>query len=288
MYVEIDSKSGFCHGVVNAISRAEEALKTNKSLYSIGDIVHNSVEVERLKLKGLHAITNDEMNGIKDSIILLRAHGEPPSTYDVIAINRNIIIDATCPVVLRLQQRIKRAYEEMNAIGGQIIIYGKQGHAEVVGLVGQTENNAIVISSIDDIEKISFDKPAIMFSQTTQNILKFHNLIKDLEQRFYLSNQPFRWHDTICRQVANRDTHLREWVKTFDVVVFVSDLKSSNGAYLFSVCKKENSQSYFISMSDDLQKTWFKEFDRVGICGATSTPRWLMENIKSSIEKMFA
>jgi len=287
MYVEIDSKSGFCHGVVNAISKAEEALKSSAQLYCLGDIVHNTVEVERLHQQGLKTINNKELENVFNSVVLLRAHGEPPSTYKKAAENGVTIIDATCPVVLRMQQRVKRAYDEMKTIGGQVVIYGKQGHAEVVGLIGQTEDNAIVISYVEDFEKIDFTKPAVLFSQTTQNISNYQDIAKELEQKFIESKQTFRWHDTICRQVASRDTHLREYVKNFDVVLFVSDKKSSNGAYLYSVCKQVHDNTYFISSPDEIIKSWFKSDDRVGICGATSTPRWLMENVVNELNTLF-
>ena len=288
MYVEIDSKSGFCHGVVNAISKAEDALKTAEHLYCLGDIVHNTVEVERLHQQGLKTINNIDLDSVFNSVVLLRAHGEPPSTYKKAEENGITIIDATCPVVLRMQQRVKRAYEEMKAIGGQVIIYGKQGHAEVVGLIGQTDNEAIVISYVDDFIKIDFTKPAVLFSQTTQNISNYQNIAKELARKFEEANQSFRWHDTICRQVANRDTHLREYVKKFDVVLFASDVKSSNGAYLYSICKQEHDCTYFISSPEEIEKSWFKEQDRVGICGATSTPRWLMEKVEARIYELFS
>jgi len=287
MYVEIDSKSGFCHGVVNAISKAEEALGSADHLYCLGDIVHNTVEVERLHQQGLTTINNDELQTVFNSVVLLRAHGEPPSIYEKAKQNGITIIDATCPVVLRLQQRVKRAYEEMKAIGGKVIIYGKQGHAEVVGLIGQTENEAIVISSSDDFSKLDFSKPAILFSQTTQNISNYRDVAHKLVAKYTSVNQPFHWHDTICRQVANRDTHLREYVKKFDVVLFVSDKKSSNGAYLYSICKQEHDCTYFISSPEEIRKSWFNKENRVGICGATSTPRWLMENVLSELNKFF-
>ena len=287
MYIEIDSKSGFCHGVVHAISKAEEALKNAEQLYCLGDIVHNSIEVERLYQQGLKTITNDDLQSIYNSVVLLRAHGEPPSTYIKAAQNGITIIDATCSVVIRLQQRVKKAYEEMKNPNGQVIIYGKQGHAEVIGLLGQTENNALVISYPEDYTKINFTRPAILFSQTTQNISKYRTIALELEQKFAESSQSFTWHDTICRQVSNRDTHLREYVKMFDVVLFVSDKKSSNGAYLFSICKNVLDTTYFISHPDDIEPSWFSKTDRVGICGATSTPRWLMEMVESRLKQLF-
>ncbi len=289
MKVEIDSKSGFCHGVVNAISKAEEALKKQSSLFCLGDIVHNTVEVNRLHDEGLKTIQIEDLNNTYNSVVLLRAHGEPPSTYKKAQENNIDIIDATCPVVLRLQQRVKHAYDEMKKVEGQIIIYGKQGHAEVVGLLGQTQNEALVISSENDIDKIDFTKPAVLFSQTTQNIEKYQTIAKQIEELYSeKSHIPFRWHDTICRQVANRDIHLREFVKKFDVVIFVSDKKSSNGAYLYSICKNEHDKTYFISSPEDVQKEWFTKDSTVGICGATSTPKWLMERVSSKIIELFA
>jgi len=282
MYVEIDSQSGFCHGVVNAITKAEQALASHKHLYCLGDIVHNTNEVDRLQGIGLSTIDTGVFKNLSNSIVLLRAHGEPPSTYEE-ARQRNItIIDATCPVVLRLQQRVKAAHEEMKAVNGQVVIYGKHGHAEVVGLLGQTGNTAIVISSRDEMNKVDLSRPIAMFSQTTQNIEKYHLLAKEMEQ-IIAGKVSFRWHDTICRQVANRDGHLREFARIFDVIVFVSDKKSSNGAYLYSICKQENAQTYFISSPSELQSSWFTSESKVGISGATSTPKWLMENVQTAI-----
>ena len=287
MYVEIDSKSGFCHGVVKAISKAEEALGSTDQLFCLGDIVHNTVEVDRLHDQGLKTINNDELANVFNSVVLLRAHGEPPSTYKKAEENGIKIIDATCSVVIRLQQRVKRAYDEMKEVGGQVVIYGKTGHAEVIGLIGQTENTAIVISYPEDYSKIDFTKPAILFSQTTQNISKYHDMAVELEEKYSQANQSFTWHDTICRQVSNRDVHLREYVKNFDVVIFVSDKKSSNGAYLYSICKNVLDTTYFISAPDEIETSWFKPENKVGICGATSTPRWLMEKVAGKLNEIF-
>jgi len=288
MNIEIDSKSGFCHGVVHAISKAELVLNAKRHLYCLGDIVHNSLEVSRLQEIGLETIDAEKLNDLKSTTVLLRAHGEPPSTYKK-ALERGIkIVDATCPVVLRLQQRVNDAYEEMKLCNGQVVIYGKQGHAEVIGLLGQTENTAIVISSENDFYKIDFSRPTILFSQTTQNISKYQNIARKMIAKAVQSNAVCEWHDTICRQVANRDMHLRLFAKYFNVILFVSDPKSSNGAYLYSICKNVNEKSFFISSPNNIHKEWFNQSDTVGICGATSTPTWLMKDVEKELKKLFA
>lgn len=288
MYVEIDPRSGFCHGVVNAITKAEQALEENKVLYCLGDIVHNTAEVERLRGMGLNTINSDTFSMLENKTVLLRAHGEPPSTYALAAGKGIRIIDATCPVVLRLQQRVKEAHGEMKKSNGQVAIYGKHGHAEVVGLVGHANDEAIVISSTEELGKIDFNRPLTLFSQTTQNVQKYHAMAQALGDEY--AKHPgimFRWHDTICRQVANRDIHLKEFSRQFDTILFVSDSKSSNGSYLFSICKQENPATYFISSPSDIDRSLFTPLSRVGICGATSTPKWLMEKIRGSLHAMF-
>ena len=288
MKVEIDINSGFCFGVVNAIQLAEMELDRNETLYCFGDIVHNSAEVKRLKNRGLITIDHEKFKTLKNCKVLLRAHGEPPETYEI-AIKNNIqLIDASCPVVLKLQNNIKLGFDAILKKGGQIVIYGKEGHAEVNGLVGQTSEQAIVIGEIEDLDKIDFSKPVNLFSQTTKSIEGFYEIQREIKTRMIATqgaeNIEFIVNDTICRQVSHRQPQLREFVKKHDVVIFVSGQKSSNGKMLYQVCKEENPNTYFVSDVDELKSDWFKNSDSVGICGATSTPRWLMEKIAENIE----
>ncbi|OFX85766.1 MAG: 4-hydroxy-3-methylbut-2-enyl diphosphate reductase [Bacteroidetes bacterium GWF2_33_16] len=288
MNIEIDSNSGFCFGVVNAIQLAEMELDNSDTLYCLGDIVHNSAEVERLKMKGLVTINHNEFKELKNCKVLLRAHGEPPETYKIALENNIQLIDASCPVVLKLQKNIKLGFDEIIAQGGQIVIYGKEGHAEVNGLVGQTNGKAIVIGGINDLSKIDFTKPVNLFSQTTKSIEGFYEIEKEIRKRMVdtqgVDNITLISNDTICRQVSHRQPQLREFVKKHDVVIFVSGTKSSNGKMLFQVCKDENPTTYFVSDEKELKPEWFKNTTSVGICGATSTPRWLMEKIAESIK----
>ncbi|MDX9695312.1 MAG: 4-hydroxy-3-methylbut-2-enyl diphosphate reductase [Bacteroidales bacterium] len=287
MKVEIDDNSGFCFGVVNAIQLAEKELEKSELLYCLGDIVHNSAEVDRLKTKGLVTINHDELKTLKNCKVLLRAHGEPPETYKIALENNIQLIDASCPVVLRLQKNIKTGFDDILDKGGQVVIYGKEGHAEVNGLVGQTNGRAIVIGGEEDLIKIDFSKPINLFSQTTKSIEGFYKIEKEIRKRMIevqgnddvllISN------DTICRQVSHRQPQLREFVKNHDVIVFVSGKKSSNGKMLYQVCKDENENTYFVSDETELDKSWFIKASSVGICGATSTPRWLMEKIAKRI-----
>lgn len=284
MKVEIDSSSGFCFGVVYAIKKAEEELEKHGKLYCLGDIVHNNLEVERLKLSGLITIDHNEFKQLHDCSVLIRAHGEPPETYEIAKNNNITLLDATCPVVLRLQHRIKLGSEEIKDIDGQIVIYGKEGHAEVNGLVGQTNGKAIVVGTINEIDKIDFTKPVTIFSQTTRNNEGYVEVINEIKRRMNLNGSPvFKSHDTICRQVSSRREELRKFSKEHDVIVFVSGKKSSNGKVLYNVCLNENPRTYFVSELTELNKSWFKEDDNIGICGATSTPRWLMEKIAEEI-----
>ncbi|HRW63243.1 MAG TPA: 4-hydroxy-3-methylbut-2-enyl diphosphate reductase [Bacteroidales bacterium] len=290
MRVEIDNNSGFCFGVVNAIQLAEKELNQNDILYCLGDIVHNSAEVERLKTKGLVTIDHEQLKTLKNCKVLLRAHGEPPETYEI-AIKNNIqLIDASCPVVLKLQNNIKLGFDAILRKGGQIVIYGKEGHAEVNGLVGQTNGKAIVIGSADDLHKIDFTKPVNLFSQTTKSIEGFYDVQEEIKKRMVeaqgTDNIEFIANDTICRQVSHRQPQLREFVKKHDIVIFVSGKKSSNGKMLYQVCKEENPNTYFVSDTDELQTDWFLNAHSVGICGATSTPRWLMEKIAQNIKQL--
>lgn len=280
--IEIDEGSGFCFGVVTAIDKAEAALANNAELYCLGDIVHNSDEVKRLAEKGMSTITHDDLERLHNVRVLLRAHGEPPSTYATAARNGISIIDATCPVVLRLQRRIKESYREGAAIGRQIVIYGKPGHAEVNGLVGQTDGNAIVVQGVDDLGLIDYSRDVDLYSQTTMSLSGFKNIISEIEQRMQ-SGATFRSFDTICRQVANRVDSLRRFAADHDLVLFVSGKKSSNGKFLFSECHAVNPSTRLISDETDIDPAWLTGIRRIGICGATSTPRWLMERVKEHI-----
>ena len=282
--IEIDPKSGFCFGVINAIQQAEKALETHKTLYCLGDIVHNGAEVARLNTKGLTTITHEDFKNLKNCTVLLRAHGEPPETYQIAKENNITIIDATCPVVLNLQKRIKLAHKEMLKENGQMVIYGKPGHAEVVGLLGQTENTATVISGMRDLQKIDFSRPIALFSQTTQNIHDLKTIQENIsEETQKLGNTQFTCHDTICRQVANREADLKKFAQKYDTIVFVSGEKSSNGKVLYNICKQMNENTFFVTNSTDLDKITFHRGKTVGICGATSTPKWLMEEIANKI-----
>lgn len=281
MIVDIDTGSGFCFGVVNAIRKAEEVLEKEGTLYCLGDIVHNSEELDRLAKKGLIVVGHDELNRLHDVKLLLRAHGEPPSTYRIAQANRIEIIDATCPVVLKLQKRIKDAFEK-NGEDNQVVIYGKRGHAEVNGLVGQTEGRAIVIETSDDLDKINFNNPISLYSQTTKSPEGFQRIVADITDR-YRSKQGFEYYDTICRQVAGRVKGLKKFAGSYDVILFVSGAKSSNGKVLFEECRKVNPMSFLVSDVNGIDPRWFENKASVGICGATSTPRWLMEKIAAHV-----
>lgn len=286
--IEIDSESGFCFGVVTAIRKAEEELAESSTIYCLGDIVHNSGEVERLKAKGLVTITHADLAKLRGVKVLLRAHGEPPETYRT-ARERDIeVIDATCPVVLRLQQRIKELYNSTGeAERPQIVIYGKLGHAEVNGLVGQTEGNAIVVEDPDGLAQVDFSRPVALYSQTTKSLEGFRSIIDEIERRMK-PGVSFRYFDTICRQVSNRVDKLREFARNKDVVLFVAGAKSSNGKILFSHCLAENPRTYLVADENDLKPEWFAGASTVGICGATSTPRWLMEQVREALDKMLS
>ena len=290
MKIEIDNNSGFCFGVVNAIQLAEKELKNDDILYCLGDIVHNSAEVERLKSNGLITINHEQFKDLENCKVLLRAHGEPPETYEI-ARKKNIqLIDASCPVVLKLQNNIKLGFDDFLKKGGQVVIYGKEGHAEVNGLVGQTNGKAIVIGGLNDLDKIDFNKPVNLFSQTTKSIEGFYEIQKEIKKRMITTQRTedvyFIANDTICRQVSHRQPQLREFVKKHDVVIFVSGKKSSNGQMLFNVCKAENPNTFFVSKHTELEQTWFMNASSVGVCGATSTPRWLMERVATAISKI--
>lgn len=280
--IEIDNGSGFCFGVTTAIKKAEEELSSGQPMYSLGDIVHNGMEVNRLAKSGLTTIDHEQLKKLKNAKVLLRAHGEPPSTYELAKKNNIEIIDATCPVVLQLQKRIRRQFE--NNPDAQIVIFGKNGHAEVLGLVGQTANKAIVIEKFEDAEKLDFNKDIYFYSQTTKNLDEFLRIIKYIKEHIS-SKAKFDSFDTICRQVANRIPNIALFAAKHDVIIFVSGKKSSNGKVLYNQCKNINANSYHIESADEIDLNWFKNVQSVGICGATSTPKWLMEECKEYIIK---
>lgn len=282
--VEIDDRSGFCFGVVTAIRKAETELATSGSLYCLGDIVHNNSEVERLQSIGLQTITHDDLSRLRDVKVLLRAHGEPPSTYRTARENNIEIIDATCPVVLKLQQRIKEAYD--GADRPQIVIYGQRGHAEVNGLVGQTDGTAIVVEDVDGLDRIDFSRDISLYSQTTKSLEGFNRIIDEIKRRLH-SGATLRSYDTICRQVAGRVDHLRRFAAAHQVVIFVAGAKSSNGKILFGHCRDVNPSSYLIAEADELDETVLAGATSIGICGATSTPRRLMEDVRDRIYHIF-
>lgn len=289
MVVTVDDKSGFCFGVTNAIGKAEEILASESELYCLGEIVHNDVEVSRLADKGLVTIDHNLLKNINNRKVLIRAHGEPPTTYQQAKANGLEIIDASCPVVLKLQERIRKSYATALQNGGQIVIYGKKGHAEVNGLVGQTGNSAIVVESINDIDAIDFGKPICLYSQTTKSIEGFKALKAEIERRIAETGSDlstFESHDTICRQVANRQPQLMQFAKANDVIIFVSGKKSSNGKVLYEVCRSQNEQTYMVEDENEIESSWFNQAQSVGICGATSTPRWLMERVAQHIREI--
>lgn len=280
MQVEIDEHSGFCFGVVNAIRKAEQELEKGV-LYCIGDIVHNDLEVERLVQKGLRTIGHGQFAGLRNCRVLFRAHGEPPVSYEMARENSIEVIDASCPVVLNLQKMIREAYEQTRSAGAQIVIYGKRGHAEVVGLVGQTNGEALVVEDEDDIQNIDFSRPVILFSQTTKSLDGFRSVAALLESR---GGEKVVVHDTICRKVANRIPQLKEFARLHDVIIFVSGEKSSNGKQLFDMCREVNPRTYFVQGAADVKPEMLTDAGCVGITGATSTPRWIMEEVKHKIE----
>lgn len=283
MDIKIDNNAGFCFGVVKAIDNAEANLKEHESLYCLGDIVHNNAEVSRLKEQGLHVIDYHQLEQLHDISVLIRAHGEPPSTYHTARQRRIHLIDATCPIVLGLQKRVRDGYEAMCKVNGQVVIFGKQGHAEVIGLNGQTGNTAIIVSTPDDIGRIDFQRPLRLYSQTTKSREDYHKLIDNI-----CNQQPadFVAYDTICNRVANRATQLEEFASSVDVVIFVSGSNSSNGHYLYEYCKKVQQHTFMISDTEEMLPAWFHEANTVGVTGATSTPRWLMELVADKISTL--
>ena len=284
--VEIDEGSGFCFGVVTAINKAEEELAKGETLYCLGDIVHNSREVERLKTMGLITINREEFKQLRNAKVLLRAHGEPPETYMIARENNIEIIDATCPVVLRLQKRIKQEFLQDAANDEkQIVIYGKNGHAEVLGLVGQTDGKAIVIEKAEEVKKLDLNKSVRLFSQTTKSLDEFQEIVAYIKQNIS-PEATFEYYDTICRQVANRMPKLREFAATHDLIFFVSGKKSSNGKMLFEECLKVNANSHLIDNEKEIDPSLLQNVQSIGVCGATSTPKWLMEKIYSHIHSL--
>ena len=278
--VEIDNGSGFCFGVTTAIKKAEEELAEGKPMYCLGDIVHNGMEVERLTAMGLITINHEQLKDLHNVKVLLRAHGEPPETYELARRNNIEIIDATCPVVLQLQKRIKKQF--LNNPDAQIVIFGKNGHAEVLGLVGQTKSEAIVIEHFDEVTRLNFSKDIYLYSQTTKSLDEFHRIIEYIQAHIQ-KGAIFKSFDTICRQVANRMPNIARFAAQHDVILFVSGRKSSNGKVLYNECKKINPNSYHIEGAKEIDMNWFKDVQTVGICGATSTPKWLMEECKTFI-----
>ena len=283
--IEIDQGSGFCFGVTRAIGKAEEELAKEEQLFCLGDIVHNGKECNRLQQMGLVTINHEQMRDIHDAKVLLRAHGEPPSTY-AMARERGInLIDATCPVVLHLQERIKKEYDADTEHKKQIVIFGKNGHAEVLGLVGQTEETAIIIESADDLGKLDFNRDICLYSQTTMPLDEFRKIV-DYVQQHISPEATFTYYDTICRQVANRMPNIRNFALKHDVVLFVCGKKSSNGRVLFNECRESNPRSYMIDTASEIDVRWLQGCESIGICGATSTPKWLMEECKVRIEEL--
>ncbi|WP_187261035.1 4-hydroxy-3-methylbut-2-enyl diphosphate reductase [Pontibacter beigongshangensis] len=288
MTVTIDKNSGYCFGVEFAIQMAEDEMENVPELYCLGDIVHNGMEVQRLYAKGLRIIDRDQLKELHDCKVLIRAHGEPPETYQVALENNIELIDASCPVVLKLQNRVKHAFDSIKKDNGQIVIYGQLGHAEVIGLTGQTGDQAIIVTTEEDLAKIDFTRPVTLFSQTTKSTKGFYHIKALIEERIRQASQDstqpaFDANDSICRQVSNREPQLARFATEHDVIVFVSGKKSSNGKALYSVCKQHNPNSYFVENEKELEREWFAAAESVGICGATSTPMWLMQQVSDGI-----
>jgi len=291
MKVEIDEHSGFCFGVQNAVEIAEKALSSGEKVFSLGPIVHNDKEVERLKSLGLESITHDHFRLLKDCKVLIRAHGEPPETYITAEKNNISIIEATCPIVKRLQSRIKDTWLKTSAEKGQIVIFGKPGHAEVVGLLGQINNEGILVSELHDLEKIDVSRPVYLFAQTTMGLKPYHDFADLLKKRMEekgisVTNNMLTVNRTICGQVSNREPHLKEFAGKHETIIFVSGRESSNGKMLYSVCKSINPNTHFVSSPEEIDKSWFEGKKSAGICGATSTPKWLIEKIRDIISNI--
>ncbi|WP_064975001.1 4-hydroxy-3-methylbut-2-enyl diphosphate reductase [Alistipes provencensis] len=285
MVVEIDDKSGFCFGVVRAITEAERALGSGATVYSLGDIVHNRIEVQRLERLGLRTVTHADMPRLAGCRLFIRAHGEPPTTYAAARELGIEVIDATCPVVARLQRRVKEAHERMRPLGGQVVILGKRGHAEVVGLTGQVADPTIVVERTEDLQAVDFSRPVYFLSQTTQSIALFEELGAEMRRRA-ADPDTVCIDDTICRQVSNREQHLTEFSGRFDAVVFVCGRKSSNGKVLSEVCRRANPRTHVVEEASEIAPEWFEGIASVGICGATSTPKWLMQEVADAVRKI--
>lgn len=287
MKVFVDHDSGFCGGVVKAIQLAEK--ENDGHLYCLGEIVHNQAEIDRLAKNGVKFISLDEFKNLKNARVLIRAHGEPPETYNIAEKNNIEIVDASCKIVLKLQEKVKKAAEDMEAKSGQIVIFGKASHPEVIGLVGQSKAKIIVIDSLDEIDQIDFRKPIRLFSQTTRSLHEYGQIKQMIKSRAVQNNTSenidFKAVDSICRQVSNREGKLAIFAQKHDVIVFVGGKKSSNAKFLFGICKKYNPKAYFVSDSPEIKKDWFEGAETVGICGATSTPQWLMNKVAKEIEK---
>ncbi len=288
MVVEVDERSGFCFGVQNAVEIAEEVLTRGEKVFSLGQIVHNDIEVERLSSLGLESVNHEQFLNLKNCKVLIRAHGEPPETYQIAEKNIITIIEATCPIVKRLQSRIKETWLKTKRNGGQVVILGKAGHAEVVGLMGQTDNEAILVSGKEDIGKIDVRHGVYLFSQTTMSVSDYQNLkeailLKMKETGISNPEKYLHVNNTICGQVSNRQPRLKAFAKKHDVIVFVSGKESSNGRMLYSVCKSENPNTWFVSSPEEIKKEWFEGRNSVGVCGATSTPKWLIDKIRDTI-----
>lgn len=286
MRVEIDRRSGFCFGVINAIKEAENELEREGKLYCLGDIVHNGKEVERLEKMGLKSISKEEYFTLSNCKVLIRAHGEPPETYEYAKDNNIELIDATCPVVITLQEKVKGSYLKNNQQQGQVVIYGKKGHAEIIGLNGQTQNNAVILESMDDVVKVDPSRPVALYSQTTKRIEDFYDIAQSVKEKMQ-PGVPVEIKDTICRQVSNRVPNLKKFATQFDLILFIAGEKSSNGRYLYTICKEENPQSYKIANIEEIDPAWFDGVQSVGICGATSTPNWLMEQAAEWVHQNF-
>lgn len=282
MEVIIDDNSGFCFGVVRAIGEAESALERVGGVYSLGDIVHNRVEVQRLEQLGLHTISHEDMPRLEGRTLLIRAHGEPPRTYRMAEELGITVIDATCPVVARLQRRLREAYDKMQEVGGSVVLLGKRGHAEVIGLTGQADDDVVVVENEADLNNVDFSRPIYFLSQTTQSIALFNQLAEEIKVR--ANGVTVNIDDTICRRVAGREALLADFSRSVDVVIFVSGRKSSNGRVLYEVCRGANPRSYNVEESSEIDWSWLEGAERVGICGATSTPRWLMEQVAEAIK----
>jgi len=290
MIVATDDRSGFCFGVQNAVGIAEKALLKGEEVYSLGPIVHNEMEVTRLVKLGLITINRERLSRLKDCNLLIRAHGEPPETYLLAEKNNITIIDATCPIVKKLQARIKNSWLINRDKNGQIVIYGKPGHDEVVGLLGQTNNEGILISGPEDLSKIDFTRPVLLFSQTTMSMSDYNNLAEQIRAEMVRAGNSdtennLKVHRTICSQVSNREPHMKDFAKKHDIIIFVSGKESSNGKLLYKACKSVNPTTFFVSSPDEIEKSWFEGKGTAGVCGATSTPKWLIEEIRDHILK---